>query len=398
MENRKNMLTYAGKEAGYSLAQLFINGTMIQLFLSHKGVSSAEIGLFSSILQIVSTTVMVLLSDLADRHPRIHRLNTRLLYLQAALFLLYLPLAAFGGMSSQIIFWAVLLISCIQTVFIACKGILEYKLLYEIAPVSESGKIMSFSGIGLGVVGIVAGQLFAVLIERDSSDRTYLFCMAVCAMLLFLSAVCCGKLKTLGTVFTPVAKKKSHFADISAVLQSPDFVHFLIPNSLRGITHGVFISMTLIAMASGLSDSDTAKLAVMSSIGYIAGSSMYFLMTKRRSAAFIGMVGAILICPCVLMTCGGSQWFLALYLVSYIGKVIMDYAIVVLVMQLIDPAVAGVYNAWRTVLLFAVSSITVLVVGLVVDWIHPLWLLIPCALSYLISMIWYALAFRKRNK
>ena len=398
MEKQRNMLMYAGKEAGYSVAQLFISGTMIQLFLAHKGASSAQIGAFSSVLQVVSTAITLLLSDLADRHAEIHRLSTRLFYLQAGLYLLYLPLALVGGIGSQVLFYCVLLLSVLQTVLVASKGILEYKLLYEIAPVEESGRIMSFSGIGIGVLGIAAGQLFAALIDRDPSDRTYFVCMVVCAVLLFLSAVCCGKLRTVGMVFRPSASKKSHLSEIRTVLCSPDFIHFLVPNALRGVTHGVFLSITLIALASGLSAADTAKLAVMSSVGHITGSGLYFLMAKSRSAAFIGMVGAILVCPCVLMTFGGSSWFLWIYLISYIGKVILDYAIVVLVMQIIDPAVAGVYNAWRNALLFAVSSATVLVVGLVVDWIHPLWILVPCALSYLISMIWYAVSFRKRQQ
>ena len=397
MDIRRNMLVQAGKDSCYNVSLLFVSGTMVQLFLAHKGVTSAQIGVFSSVLQIVSMAVMVLLSDVAERFTCMQKACSKLLLIQAVLYLLYLPVAAVSTLGSKAVFWCVMLISSIQTVFVALRSIWEYKLLYEIAPVRESGTLMSFGGIGVGIVGMVSGWLFSALIEKSPTDRTYLICMAIGSAALFLAAFFCRQLKVISQVFTVVQNKQNHFSEIKAVLLGPDFRNYIIPNAMRGITNGVFVSITLIAMASGLSAGNVARLSVMSTLGFILGSTLYYFLTKRCRASTIGILGSILLCACFFMSLGGPNWFLGVYMVSYVGKVLMDYAVVVVVMENIEPTTSGIYNTWRIVIFTLISAATVLVIGMIVEQIDPLWFLIPCGLCYLISMLWYAIGFGKKN-
>jgi len=396
MKRLHNPIFYALKDSTYSAAMLFVNGSMLQLFLAYKGLSSAEIGMISSAIQIVTTAITLLMSNLAERCGNVMKTATRLILGQAILFVFYLPLAAIANLSVSTVLWTILVLVIVQTTLNACKAILEYRIMYHIVPLDQITSLFSFNGIVIGLFSMGAATLYSSLLANYPGSYSYLICMIIANIFLFGSTFCFGRIKPVNlNEPEQYAAEKKPKVSVRKVLLSKQFLYLLIPNCLRGINYGIFGSMTLIAIASGLTHAEAARMSVMSSLSVIISYFLYFVLTKYLKPAKTGLIGSLLLCVCFFQTAGSANWFLALYCISYIGKSLMDNDIAVLVMHFVDAEIAGVYNAWRNMLGSAVSALTVFLVGLVVDTINPLFLLIPYGLVTVFCMGWYYIMYHK---
>lgn len=69
-----------------------------------------------------------------------------------------------------------------------------------------------------------------------------------------------------------------------------------------------------------------------------------------------------------------------------------------MVFQLIDPAVSGVYNAWRTVLFSVAAAAMSYLVGALLGKIPTVAILILCVAGYLVCAVWYFLMINRFMK
>lgn len=142
----KNLAFYAGEEASFNAAAHLVTGSMIQLFLSYKGVSAQQVGLFNTVVSIVSVLGCVAFSSLSDQRSDIIRDHSRLLRLAAVLYLPYLPLAM--GMKAETVFLCILILGILQTMLSSCKSVFVYKLAYQIIPIEQYGIMSGTVGVG----------------------------------------------------------------------------------------------------------------------------------------------------------------------------------------------------------------------------------------------------------
>ena len=144
----------------------------------------------------------------------------------------------------------------------------------------------------------------------------------------------------------------------------------------------------------GYSESFTATISVTCAVSSILGSFIFGLLGKKYHAKQIGIIGSALLCMLVFLPANNGTLFLLLYTVAYLGRIIVDQSVPVLVFQMIDPEIAGIYNAWRSILFSLSAAGTSYLVGVLVERVHPMLLLVPFALAYLVSMIWYKVCYR----
>jgi hypothetical protein len=112
----------------------------------------------------------------------------------------------------------------------------------------------------------------------------------------------------------------------------------------------------------------------------------------------INVIGGILTCAMIFMPRGNTAGFLILFFVAYLGRIIVDNAVPTMLFPMIDPKIAGSYNAWRCVLYNLCSIIVTPIVSALVEKVHPLWLLIPGAVTYVVVTIWYYIVCKKFAK
>lgn len=388
----KNLAFYAGEEASFNAAAHLVTGSMIQLFLSYKGVSAQQVGLFNTVVSIVSVLGCVAFSSLSDQRSDIIRDHSRLLRLAAVLYLPYLPLAM--GMKAETVFLCILILGILQTMLSSCKSVFVYKLAYQIIPIEQYGIMSGTVGVAVGAAGALVSWICSRLIDRMEGDKPYFLGMVLCLALLTTAAICAGKMRSLPQeVLGKRCVMEQKKVTLRQLMQRKEFTLFLIPNALRGITLGVTNSIVLIALSMGSSAAEAASLNVAATVGYVVGSALFAAVTPKTGTKAMGMVGSVLLCGMVLMPFCGGTTLQILYLVSYTGRVLVDHAVPTMVYGMIDPQISGAYNAWRMILCNVCAAGASYAVGALVETADPLVLLIPAVAAYLVSMVWYCVLY-----
>lgn len=395
--NNANFWIYSLKEALYAAALPMVNGSLIQIFLTNKGLSTRQVGLFNTAIFFVSVLTSICFSVVADRNPNALKQSARIMLMQCLAYLPFL-LVGYFSMPLIVLFLATIAIVLVQTVLNSQKGILEYRVPYQIIQPEQYGPLNSWCGALIGVTSLLASLTFSWLIDSNAMGNPYLVCILLSQGLLLISWLGCRKLKVTNDRFGSTQSNPMSMKQLWGVLSDPIFKSFLVPNTLRGITFGIISSLPLIALALGFSESVAAQIPVMNALGYVAASVLFNLLSKWFSVCAAGLAGSVLLLCSAFLGGGSNTLFLTLVFITYAGRILVDYAIPVMVFHMIDPKIAGVYNTWRGILLSLSTMITTYLVGILAttEW---LWLLlILCAVCYGVSMVWYTVVYRRMKK
>ena len=182
------------------------------------------------------------------------------------------------------------------------------------------------------------------------------------------------------------------------VMADESFRKLMVPNFMRGITLSVSGCVVLFALVMGIDESGRAKIPLVCAAATVLSSVVYLLLSKKLSTATINIIGGVLTCAMIFMPYGNTAGFLALFFISYLGRIIVDNAVPTMLFPLIDPKIAGSYNAWRCVLYNLCSIIATPIISVLVEKIDPLWLLIPGTVTYVIVTVWYYIVCKKLTK
>ena len=101
----------------------------------------------------------------------------------------------------------------------------------------------------------------------------------------------------------------------------------------------------------------------------------------------IGTVGSVLLLSVLFLPRGNTYLFYFLYLLVYTGQMLIDCTIPIMVIHIVNPQIAGAYNAWRNTLLFLVSTISTYVTAHLLDKGLVWAVLVACAVGYTFGMI-----------
>ena len=125
---------------------------------------------------------------------------------------------------------------------------------------------------------------------------------------------------------------------------------------------------------------------------------LYKGMLDNYLAEVVAIIGSVLVFAMISLPHDMPNVFLVVFLIAYVGRVLVDYAIPVMLIRVVPADIAGIYNAGRNILLNLSSTVSVFAVGALLGKISALWLLSACALAYLIGMIWYIVLYKKYMK
>jgi hypothetical protein len=387
---RRNTALFAVREGCYSAAALFISGTLIQLYLTQQGVSSANVGLFNTALCAVNLISTIAYSGLAEKKPNSVRQSERILLAMTLSFLCYVPLFLVDSVAPSIVLVVALGVATLQVILSSCKSIFDYKMLYQIIDIAHYGSVASITGIAIGLIGIAYSSAFSLILKWLPARTVFCIGFFSSALLLLASFLCNRGLQIVHHDFDQPPQEPMSAKRILAVLKRPEFRAFIVPNVLRGVTIGILNSLVLVALHLGVTPSVAANLATMTAVGYLLGSSLYNALGRVCQAKYLGLIGGLLLCALPLLPwCGGGTLFLGVSMLGYMGRTLVDYAVPSMVFQIIDPSIAGVYNAWRTVLFSLAAAGTSYAVGAGLNRIPTVVLLALCAGAYVVCSLWY---------
>ena len=118
----KNIIYMATKDGALTAAMPMVNGSLIQLFLTNRGVSAYYVGLFSTLVSIITVVGMMLCSYLSEKLPKPLKQYQWLYFLQMAVYLAMIPIGCFT-MSPMALFLVLSLVACAITFLSSWSGI-----------------------------------------------------------------------------------------------------------------------------------------------------------------------------------------------------------------------------------------------------------------------------------
>lgn len=390
----KNITLMAIKDAALAAAMPMVNGSLIQLFLTNRQVSAYYVGLFSTLVSIIMVAGTMVCSYISEKLPKPLKQYRWLFFLQLAVYLVMIPLAYFT-MSPQNLFWMLSLVACAITFLYSWNTILGYKIPYMTIPFDAYGSYTAISGAVTGIVGVVSSFAFSAVINGNWGGNPYLVCICITVALMVLAWYCTFRLTPVNTVYDAPSHNNMSIKKLLEVFKMPLFRKFIVPNTLRGITIGITNSIALIALYMGLSEGQASILPIVCALGYVAASFLFHFLSKYMPLPTVALIGSLLVLALISLPHDNSTVFLTVFLVAYIGRVLVDYAIPVMLIHVVPADIAGIYNAGRYILLNLSSTVSVFAVGALLGKISALWLLSACALAYIVGMIWYMVLYKK---
>ena len=390
----KNIIYMATKDGALTAAMPMVNGSLIQLFLTNRGVSAYYVGLFSTLVSIITVVGMMLCSYLSEKLPKPLKQYQWLYFLQMAVYLAMIPIGYFH-MTPIALFLILSLVACAITFLSSWSGILGYKIPYMTIPFDSYGSYTAVSGAVTGIVGVVSSFAFSAIISGNLGGNAYLVCILISCVLMLVAWYCTYRLAPVNKIYDAPSHNTMSIKKLLEVFRMPLFRKFLVPNTLRGITIGVTNSIALIALYMGLSEGQASMLPIICALGYVLASLLFHFLSKYMPLPVVAIIGSVLVLVLISLPHDMPSVFLSVFLIAYVGRVLVDYAIPVMLIRVVPADIAGIYNAGRSILLNLSSTVSVFAVGALLGKISALWLLSACALAYIVGMIWYMILYKK---
>jgi len=368
-----------------TVALLCVTGPIMQTFLASIGFSSQWIYIHTSIVQAINILTISLCSTWADQGSVIRRTAfVELPY--ALLYILYIPLCLWKS-ASLMSFLLLTGICLLQSVCIALWTICEYKLPYYIFTPREYGSVLSIGGIVGGLISLGAG----VVITRLSSILSYSTLMlSACAVSLVLMLACTALhlgLKPISDAPVssgPAGKKISQLK----VFRYPVFRRMIPANLMRGFGYGTTTIFAAIALDLGFDQSVSTALVSAQSIAALAGCSLVGIALRFVAPRVVTLAGSLTFLLIPLMLIPNKFVFLAVFVLVYLGRTLVDYSVPAILRSAIPVQIAGPFNAWRMLL----HNGGTLLATTIAAFIPVSWLLVLTAVFQLISGLHYFLA------
>ena len=365
-----------------TVALLCVTGPIMQTFLASIGFSSQWIYVHTSIVQAVNILTISLCSTWADRGSVIRRTAfVELPY--ALLYILYIPLCLWKS-ASLTSFLLLTGICLLQSICIALWTICEYKLPYYIFSPREYGSVLSIGGIVGGLISLGTG----VVITRLSNMLSYSMLMLLaCAVSLVLMLACtalhlCLKPVSDAPAASGPAGKKIRQLE---VFRYPLFRKMIPANLMRGFGYGTTTIFAAIALDLGFDQSVSTALVSAQSIAALAGCSLVGVCLTFLAPRFVTLAGSLTFALIPLMLIPNKFVFLAVFVLVYLGRTLVDYSVPAILRAAIPVQIAGPFNAWRMLL----HNAGTLIATTIAAFIPVSWLLVLTVLFQLLSGLHY---------
>ncbi len=376
------------------MAIYLVSGSIIQTCFIDAGMSSAQIGLYSSVCSAVNIIVSILLAYTTDK---IGKMIQWLVFFTTGIgvsALMFIPVYSYG-------FAFAVAVGVVQNIFIALQNLLAYRLPYHIFEMRNYNSIMARDGIITGIVSVVEGIIFSRVLMRYDVRSTMCVAFVVAAVLFFFSA-----LMNLSFSYNKVAdtygtaqqtEKKTH-TSVLDVIKMPCFYRLVIPNFLRGIMTGAASLVTTIGISKfQLTAAESAVIPIICTAANISGSFAYdFISRKVRIDKVIVISSAITmsfpICALFMGVGSLSKYvFLVICFAVSFGIIMINYSVPYMVYGMIPYETAGEYNTFRLVISTAGTMTSTALIGVLLDKVPLIIILSVAAVAQILS----GLAYRK---
>ena len=368
-----------------TVALLCVTGPIMQTFLASIGFSSRLIYVHTSIVQIVNVLTISLCSTWADRGSVIKRTAfVELPY--ALLYLLYIPLCLWKS-PSLASFCMLTGICLLQSVCIALWTICEYKLPYYIFTPKEYGSVLSIGGIVGGLISLGTGVIITKLSEIMSYATLMLLACVVSIGFMIVCTVLHLNLKPVTDAPMLNTSSKQKMSQLET-FRYPLFFKMIPANLMRGFCYGTTTIFAAIALDLGFDQSVSTALVTAQSIASLAGCALFGVSITYVPPRVVALAGSFAFALIPLMLLPNKYIFLAVFVLVYLGRTLVDYSVPSILRAAVPVNLAGPFNAWRMLL----HNGGTLIATTIAAFIPVSWLLVLTVVFQVFSGLHYFIA------
>ena len=342
-------------------------------------------------MQVAMMVVMTFLSAKIKRVKRVTSVAYLSLGIMAVIFLLG---ANNPSLFSRAYVIAVFIASAFAYVGVGLYTILCYCLPYYTIDMKEYGKMTGISVAISGGVSFAFSFLhtFAVAKFEYMQAMSWFFVLAIVCFI--LTAIVCNSMKEIEKQEGMVEMNRS---DIVAVFRNKDTYLLLFPNFARGLAVGIMNVITVIAISKNiLNEQTSAYVNIVMQIAMFAGNFIYVFAYKKYSSStmlLISTLGVGIVFP--LCIHGGTVFFLCVFFLAYLFRMINDTAIPVVVTEIIPQNQIGAYTSIRMLVFTGAQAVAALLISPLSAWIGYGGLLIFASIMQLVCGLGYYLVAKK---
>ncbi len=329
----------------YALIVFILNGTLLQTFLLENGLDEQTVTFSLSVLQIVQMLTIFLFSGMVDKMSKIKKLTAFSFLICVPMNVYFLSLSLNPGADTATIF---LVLGTAFNVFLGLYNVISFKFPYCVIEIERYGIFTAYSGLFCGAisflasVGIVALQSFFSYFAVMRAMYIISLIFTVLAVIITLSMK-----EKQPPVIDEKAKRSGN------ILKYRHFTALIIPNILRGFCFGILGMASTIGYFTGdINSSSAAILVTVTTISSIIGSLVYTVLATRVREKNIIAFSSILIFVSLsfMVVFNNTVSFIAFYGLAYFFLHLINTAVPIVVVKIVDYDVIGQYSGWRMLL------------------------------------------------
>ena len=357
MSNIKKTLLYT---TIYNVGFMFCSGAIIQTFLLQAGFSEKQVYLFNSLIQIAQVVMMVVMTVLSSRIKRV-KLVTGVSYLSLSLLAIVFLLGAINkDLLGETFVVVTFFVAGITNLGVGIYTIMSYCLPYYTIDMAEYGKMSGLGVMFSGGCSFILSFVHTFVVSKFDYMQSMVWFFILAIICFILTSIICLSMKEIGKQ----EREESSKEDVIAVFKNKDTYALLIPNFARGLAAGIMSVITVVAISMKILDEQSSSLVnVIMQIAMFAGNFIYIFAYKKLSSKNLLVISTIGICVslpfCVM---GGNVWFLVLFFLAYLFRMIVDTAIPVLVTEIIPQNQIGAFTSIRMLVFTGAQAVATLII------------------------------------
>ena len=376
-----------------ALIVFVLNGTLLQTFLLENGLDEQTVTFSLSVLQILQMLTIFLFSRAVDKMRRLKTLTAISFLICVPLNVYFIYLSFIPGANTPVPF---LILGTAFNVFLGLYNVISYKFPYSVIEIERYGIFTALSGLFCGVISFLASLGIVALQSFLSYFEVMKIAYILSVVFTVLAVIVTFMMKENDPPEVAKEKKRS-----GSILKYKHFTALMIPNVLRGFCFGIIGMASTIGYFTGdINSASASVLVTVTTISSISGSLVYTLLNAkiREKNILIFSSASVFLFLTLMVVFHNTTAFIIFYGLAYFFLHLINTAVPITVVKLVDYDVIGQYSGGRMLLHTLGVSLSGFVCIPLIKLIGALPTMAVSGLTQLISGIIYFVYLTKHER
>ena len=340
-------------DALFSIALLIANGTIFQGFLLDQGFSNEQVGIYSTLVNIIQASVMFFASGFVDSVPNIKKMYSVSAWGQAPLYGLLLLVSQQKQMNTQAMFALYMVLISVLNLLIGFRTVITYKIPFLFLRREVYGRFSLVSAIAAALFGAVSSYIASAVLDRVSYQSAMPVAFFISIVVVIASGIISFSIRQTCQQEQPTITEKKMSFDI---LKRRITYVYILPNLARGLSAGILGIIAVFAVVDIHAEPTfVGKIAFISQLSYVLAYSIYLILYKYTTAKVVTLIGSVIYSMTLILLAfaKNEMMYLLLLGLNYLGAGFFAISIPIVVAENVSYSIMGGYTSWRMLIMTA---------------------------------------------